>query len=40
MNFQSDRNIFVYYVPLPGTLRLFVYLMQSVLFFYSLLEVI
>ena len=30
----------MYYVPLPDTLHLFVYLMQSLLFFCFLLDVI
>jgi hypothetical protein len=38
MKFQSNKNIFVYYVPLPGTAA--VCLMQSILFFCFLLGVI
>ena len=40
MKFQTNKNIFIYDVPLPGTVHLLVYLMQSVLFFCFLLEVI
>jgi len=40
MKFQGNKNIFIHCVPLPGTVHLFVCLMQSVLFFCFLLEVI
>ena len=40
MKFQSNKNFFIYYVPLPGSVHLFGYLMQLMLLFCFLLGVI